>query len=74
MKTRTLLSLLMMFVILCLPMLLHAQTTPPDAGGDPDAAVPFDGGLSILIAAGVGYSVKRVRDERKKRRELTQSE
>jgi len=36
-----------------------------DPGDDPD--VPIDGGLSILIAAGVGYGVKKIRDERKKR-------
>ena len=27
-------------------------------GGDPEA-VPIDGGLSLLIAAGVGYGIKK---------------
>ena len=36
-----------------------------DPGGDVDT--PIDGGLSILIAAGVGYGIKKVRDERKKK-------
>lgn len=38
-----------------LPMLGMAQ--PGDPGGDPDA--PIDGGLGILVAAGVGYGVKK---------------
>ena len=45
-----------------LPVLVHAQ----DPGTGPD--VPIDGGLSLLIAAGVGYGVKKIKDERKKTR------
>ena len=48
-----------------IPSLVHAQGDP---GGDPDA-VPVDGGLSLLAAAGVAYSVKKIRDYRKKRNE-----
>ena len=34
--------------------------TPPSNGGGGDGAVPFDGGLSlILLAAGAGVGVKR---------------
>ena len=43
----------------------HAQITDP--GSDPDSA-PIDGGLSLLIAGGVGYSVKRAREKRKQQR------
>lgn len=42
------------------PFLLHAQGGPTDPGADPN--VPIDGGLSILIAAGVGIGVKKIRD------------
>ena len=35
-----------------------------DPGEDPDA--PIDGGLSILLAAGVGYGIKKANDQRKK--------
>jgi hypothetical protein len=35
----------------------------PDPGGDP---TPIDGGLSLLLAAGVGYGAKRLRKNRKK--------
>ncbi len=35
-----------------------------DAGGDVD--LPIDGGLSLLVAAGVGYGAKKLKDSRKK--------
>lgn len=45
-----------------------AIAQPPDPL-DEDAGAPLDGGVSILVAAGVGYGVKKVRDARKKKRE-----
>jgi hypothetical protein len=48
--------------VLLLPVLVHAQG-PSDPGGDPD--VPIDGGLSLLIAGGVGYGVKKMRAKKK---------
>ena len=45
-----------------LPQFANAQ--PGDPLGDPD--LPIDGGVSLLIAAGVGYGVKKYRDERRK--------
>ena len=54
------LQTLMMLLVMLLPVLVHAQSDP---GGDPDTA-PIDGGLSLLIAGGVGYGVKRVREKR----------
>ena len=35
---------------------------PSSPGGDVDA--PIDGGLSLLIAGGVGYGIKKVRSKR----------
>lgn len=38
---------------------------PPDpgngySGGDPDATpVPFDGGISLIVAAGLGYGIRK---------------
>lgn len=40
----------------------HAQ--PPDIGGDVDN-VPVDGGLSLLVAAGVGYGIRKMKQKRK---------
>jgi hypothetical protein len=49
-----------MVILTCLPFLAMAQ------GPDPDA--PIDGGLSLLIAAGVGYGAKKYRESRKQKR------
>ncbi len=67
MKKTLIFFALLILVFIFLPDVIYAQT-PPDPGGDPDnaAAVPIDGGLSILLAAGVGYGIKKVRDARKK--------
>jgi hypothetical protein len=40
-------------------MPVMAQPTTPDANA------PIDGGLSLLVAAGVGYGAKKVRENRK---------
>ena len=39
-------------------LLLFAQSAPP--------ATPIDGGLSLLLAGGAAYGVKKLRDHRKK--------
>ncbi len=54
-------------VILCfMPGFSMAQVdpNPADPGGDPD--LPIDGGVTVLVAAGIGYGIKKIRDERKK--------
>jgi len=40
-------------------MITHAQGPP-----DPQD-VPIDGGLTLLLAAGVGYGIKKYRDSKK---------
>lgn len=40
---------------------------PPPAAGGPN--IPIDGGVSILIAAGVGYGAKKYYDKHKKNKE-----
>lgn len=54
---------LMLVASVCLPSLVQAQPFPNCP--DPNVACPIDGGLSFLIAAGVGYGIKKVRDSRK---------
>lgn len=60
--------LLTILIALSVPAIAIANEheNPSDPGGSPDAAVPIDGGLSVLIAAGVGYGIKKIRDERKR--------
>lgn len=57
-NTITILILLMLFV---LPAVAIAQ---PGFGDDVDD-VPVDGGLSLLVAAGIGYGIKKVKQSRK---------
>ena len=54
-----LITTLMMIAVTIVPFFAMAQ----DPGGGPDA--PIDGGLSLLLAAGVGYGVKKYRDKKK---------
>ncbi|HMO34349.1 MAG TPA: hypothetical protein PKE07_15235 [Lacibacter sp.] len=55
------------FVALCLLVPdIFAQGPGGDPEGDPDL-VPIDGGLGFLLAAGVGYGVKKAREYRKGR-------
>jgi len=56
-------QLLLIVMALCLPALLHAQG--PGFGDDTDD-VPIDGGLTVLLAAGVGYGVKKMRNAKAK--------
>jgi len=56
------LQTLILLIILILPVLAHADPDPTP--GNPDSA-PIDGGLSLLVAGGVGYSVKKLREKRK---------
>jgi hypothetical protein len=71
----SLFALLMIVLILALPMFGNTQPAPGGGGegGNPDAttggSVPIDGGLSLVLAAGVGYGAKKIRDYNKKKRE-----
>ncbi len=64
MKTTNTTKLLMITcILLVLPCAgLLAQS---GLGGDPGGA-PIDGGISLLVAAGIGYGAKKARDARKK--------
>ena len=59
--SRKLLMGLAVLAAVMIPCLAMAQSDP---GCGPDC--PIDGGLSALIAAGVGYGVKKYREGRKK--------
>ena len=58
-----LLTAVLMIIITAIPFFAMAQ----DPGGGPD--VPIDGGLTLLIAAGAAYGVKKYRDHKKKQQE-----
>ena len=42
----------------CIPFAAFAGAT--------DVGVPIDGGLTLLVAAGIGYGIKKAHDKRKK--------
>jgi hypothetical protein len=50
-------QILIIAIILLLPGILHAQPGFTDDTID----APIDGGLSLLIAGGVGYGIKKMR-------------
>ena len=56
MKTILILQIIILCCYCLLPTLLMAQ--PPGFEQDTND-VPIDGGLSILLAAGIGYGIKR---------------
>lgn len=49
--------------MVALPELLKAQTYFED--DTMDNPVPFDGGVTLLVAAGIGYGLKKVHDTKK---------
>lgn len=54
---------LIMIILICIPVLVHAQTDP---NCDPlDPGCPIDGGVGILLAAGIGYGIKKAKNLRK---------
>ena len=66
MKKITIIQILTLLAIMLVPTLLLAQpaSQPFGSGSDPDT-VPIDGGLSLLVAAGVGYGAKKLKEKRK---------
>jgi len=55
------------FAIVCVILVgfLNSASAQPVFDDDVND-VPVDGGLSLLVAAGVGYGAKKIREKRKK--------
>lgn len=64
-----LLQLFFAIALTCSFSLVQAQP-PDDPGEDPDpppnTEIPFDGGISLLVAAGVAYAAKKGYDKKNK--------
>ncbi len=54
----------LLFIVLVMVNHAHADTIADPGDVDPDAEVPLDGGLSLLVAAGVGYGAKKMKERR----------
>lgn len=61
--SKTLLYALLPCLFFIIPSLLNAQ--PGFGGGEDVVDTPIDGGLSLLIASGIGYAAKKLNDKRK---------
>lgn len=61
------LKVLLVTGMIVIPAFVLAQDPDPNAPPmDPDVQdVPFDGGVSLLVAAGIGYGLKKVHDKKK---------
>ena len=55
---------LLIVAAILLPLVGHAQG-PTDPCVDPALPCPIDGGLSLLIAAGIGIAAKKAHDHKK---------
>lgn len=53
----------LLIVFLSITAIAAHASGPVSPGGDVDA--PIDGGLSLLVAGGVGYAAKKLREKRK---------
>ncbi len=66
-QQKQIISFILLLVVMVLPMLAMADDGgTPDTGGELDPAVPIDGGLSLLVAAGVGYGAKKMKERKSK--------
>jgi len=61
-------AFLSFFFILGMAAVGVCSDPPPFNDGDP-TAVPIDGGVSLLLAAGAAYGIKKVRDNKKSKAE-----
>lgn len=61
---KTLSYIICTFILLFMVNSLHAQP----GFGDDVSDVPVDGGISLLVAAGIGYGAKKVHAARIKRK------
>jgi hypothetical protein len=59
-NTNRLIRVIFTIALLSLTMVVSAQ----DGFGDPGDDVPVDGGLTLLVAAGIGYSMKKMRENK----------
>ncbi len=60
---------IILIACILVPCLVHAQ--PGLGADDVDDGVPIDGGLSLLIAAGVGYGAKKIKQRKTKDKKET---
>ncbi len=60
-NTQVLTYFILLYILFLLPTLSKAQ----DGFGEVIEDVPIDGGLSLLVAAGIGYGAKKLKNRKK---------
>ena len=61
------LTLLTLTLLLVLTGAAKAQGSPPSGGPTPaPTAIPLDGGASLLLAGGLAYGLRRLKQRRQK--------
>jgi len=66
-KTIAIFSVLFILFTVLPNLTIKAQSV---GEGDPDADVPIDGGISLLIAAGVGYGIKKNKERKNNNKDI----
>lgn len=62
-QRKSLIRICLVFLVSALPLVSWAQPAPEGDGEDPDEdPAPIDGGISLVIAAGVAYGAKKLYD------------
>jgi hypothetical protein len=66
------LKLALVIGAITVPVFVMAQPGGTGGGnpGDPVEDVPFDGGVTLLVAAGVAYGLKKVHEKKKAERDI----
>lgn len=70
------LRLILIIGMITVPAFLMAQpgldtlTNPGEGGGGDTTDAPFDGGVSLLVAAGVAYGLKKVHEKKKAEKDI----
>ena len=64
MKKVILIVVVIVIAVIFLPDLLMGQPPPPPLDGKGTDAVPIDGGLALLAAAGGAYGLKKLKGKK----------
>lgn len=54
----------LLFSITSIPFLVMGQSDAPSFNDDTNDTMPIDGGLSLLVIAGLGYGAKKMKERK----------
>jgi len=72
-KTEMMKKVMFIVLVLLTVPVVHALAGSGPSGLGGEAGAPIDGGLSLLLAAGVGYGVKKARAARNKTKQAAEN-